>query len=420
VTHVPEDHIMQAVSVPLVARLFASVGWAATIVGAIGAITLRAVDPVPIVQDAFGFSDVALVGFVVMGVAFASVGALLVLRRPQNAVGWCMVLTGVGHAAGVFAAAVTFSLVAIDTPSASQAAQFSGWVTGALVTVGGVLLVSIAFIFPTGRGHTPAWDRVVRMSLIIAPIPVLMLLTQPGPLHIFSTIENPFGFGPDLRSVAGMQFSIVVSAATLLFPPVLVWSLTSRYRLAGHIERQQVKWFALAIAVSVGGLAFAAVGAAISRNPPEAGLAIFGFAGALIPLAIGVAILRYRLYDIDRILSRTIAYAVVTGTLGAIFAALLLWLGGIMATVSGGETIAVATSTLAAAALFQPVRGRVQRAVDRRFDRSRYDADLTVRTFAARLRDDLDLSAVSSEIVATASSAVRPATASVWLRGTSR
>ncbi len=402
------------------ARPLAGVGWVVTIVGAVGAITLRVVDPVPIVQDAFGFTDVALVGFVVMGVAFASVGALLVLRRPQNAVGWCMVLTGVGHAAGVFAAAATFSLVAIGTQSALRAAQFSGWVTGALVTVGGVLLVSIAFIFPTGRGHTPAWDRVVRLSLILAPIPVLMLLLQPGPLHIFSTIENPFGFGPDLRSVAGLQFSIVVSAATLLFPPVLVWSLISRYRLAGPIERQQVKWFALAIAVSVGGLAFAAVGAAISRNPPEAGLAIFGFAGALIPLAIGIAVMRYRLYDIDRILSRTIGYAIVTGTLGVIFAALLLSLTGIMTAVAGGETVAVAASTLVAFALFQPVRRRVQRTVDQRFDRSRYDADLTVRTFAARLRGDLDLGTVRAEIVATATSAVRPAAAGVWLRGEPR
>jgi hypothetical protein len=402
------------------ARPLAGVGWVATMVGAVGAITLRVVDPVPIVPDAFGFTDVALVGFVVMGVAFASVGALLVMRRPQNAVGWCMVLTGFGHAAGVFAAAGTFSLVAIDTQSALRAAQFSGWVTGVLVTVGGVLLVSIAFIFPTGRGHTPAWDRVVRLSLILAPIPVLMLLLQPGPLHIFSAIENPFGFGPDLRSVAGLQFSIVVSAATLLFPPVLVWSLISRFRLAGPIERQQLKWFALAIAVSVGGLAFAAVGAAISRNPPEAGLAIFGFAGALIPLAIGIAVMRYRLYDIDRILTRTIGYAIVTGTLGVIFAALLLSLTGIMTAVAGGETVAVAASTLVAFAMFQPVRSRVQRGVDQRFDRSRYDADLTVRTFAARLRGDLDLGTVRAEVVATATSAVRPAAAGLWLRGESR
>jgi hypothetical protein len=406
--------------VPLAARIFVALGWAASLVTGIGAIGLRIIDPAPMVEDTYGFSDVALVGFVVMGIAFASVGSLLVIRRPRNAIGWCMVVTGVGHAAGVFAAAATSSLLAIDTQSALRAAQFSAWVTGFLVTVGGVFLVGIAFIFPTGRGQTHRWDRLVRAFPIVGPIPVLMLVLQPGPLHIVSSIENPFGVGPDWRLVAGVQFSTVVSVAVLLFPPFMVWSLISRYRLAGSIERQQLKWFALAIAVSVGGMAVAAVGAAVSRNPPEAGLAVFGFAGALVPVAIGIAILRYRLYDIDRLISRTIAYAVVTGTLGVIFGSLLLSMTSVMAAVSGGETVAVATSTLAASALFQPVRRRVQRAVDRRFDRSRYDADLTVRAFAARLRDDLDLTAVGAEIVGTASSAVRPTTASIWLRGASR
>jgi hypothetical protein len=162
------------------------------------------------------------------------------------------------------------------------------------------------------------------------------------------------------------------------------------------------------------------VSAVVSNDPPEAGLAVFGFAGALVPAAIGIAILRHHLYDIDRIISRTIAYAIVTGTLGAVFGVLLLSLTSLMATVAGGETIAVAGSTLAASALFQPVRRWVQRQVDRRFDRSRYDADLTVQSFAARLRDDLDLSAVRAEIVGTASSAVRPTTAGIWLRGASR
>jgi hypothetical protein len=199
-----------------------------------------------------------------------------------------------------------------------------------------------------------------------------------------------------------------------------VWSLASRYRLGGVTERQQLKWFALAIAVSTGAVSAAGLGAVVSDDVPEAGLAVFGFAGALVPVAIGIAILRNHLYDIDRILSRTIGYAIVTGTLGVIFAALLLSLSSVTATVAGGETIAVAASTLAAFALFQPVRRRVQRAVDRRFDRSRYDADLTVRTFAARLRDDLDLETVRAEIAGTASVAVRPTSASVWLRGTSR
>lgn len=406
-------------AVPLAARIFAAAGLIATLVGAIGAVALRIVDPVPAIPDTFGFSDVALVAFEVMGVTFASVGSLLVVRRPRNAIGWCMVLIGIGYGLGGTSSAVTFSLSAIDTEWAREATRFAGWLTVFLTTLGGILF-AVGFIFPTGRGHTPRWDRFVRIIAISWPISLAMVVFQPGPLNIFPTIENPMGFGPDLRPLLGAQFSRIFLAGLPVALSALAWSLISRYRQAGVTERQQLKWFALAIGVCISGVSVAGVSAVVSNDPPEAGLAVFGFAGALVPVAIGIAILRHHLYDIDRIISRSIAYVIVTGTIGVVFAGLLLSLTGVMATVAGGETIAVAGSTLAASAMFQPVRRRVQRQVDRRFDRSSYDADLTVRTFAARLRDDLDLSAVRAEIVGTASSAVRPTTASIWLRGSSR
>ena len=405
--------------ISLAARIFAIVGLVVAVVGAIAAVTLRMVDPVTAIPDPFGFTDVALVGFEVMGVAFASVGSLLVIRRPRNAIGWSMVVIGVGYAVGGALAAATFSLSAIGSETATGAARYAGWLTVALTTLGGTMF-AVGYMFPTGRGHTPRWDRFIRSCAIAWPIGLFAIVFQPGPLNIFPTIENPMGFGPDLRPLLGVQFSRLVLAGLPVLLVTLVWSLVSRYRLAGVIERQQLKWFALAIAVSIGALSVAGVGAVVSDDPPEAGLALFGFAGALVPVAIGIAILRNHLYDIDRIISRTIGYAIVTGTLGVIFAAFLLSLSGVTATVAGGETIAVAASTLAAFALFQPVRRRVQRAVDRRFDRSRYDADLTVRTFAARLRDDLDLETVRAEIAGTASVAVRPTSASVWLREASR
>ncbi len=205
----------------------------------------------------------------------------------------------------------------------------------------------------------------------------------------------------------------------MLFP-VLVLSIVSRYRMSDRIGRQQLKWFILAFVVALAGMTAAAAGALISDEPPEAGLVVFGFAGALVPLAIGIAILRYNLYDIDRLISRTIAYGAVTGILGAIFVATILSLQGLLAPFTREQTVPVAASTLAVFALFQPVRRWVQRAVDQRFDRARYDADQTVRTFAERLRDDLDLGTVSTEIVMTARATVRPASASVWLRGSDR
>ena len=395
---------------------YAMVGWLAALIGAAGGIVLRVIDPAPMIPDALGAGDLTMLSIVFLGVTFASVGALLVVRRPENAVGWWMVLIGASNALAGLSGAITFSAVA-DGPSRAATAGAAAWLTNLLLVLGSLAL-GLGFIFPTGRGHTAAWDRFVRAgALTLGAMFVVLILIRPGPLQIFASIENPFGFGPDVRTVLGLPTStLVVASAAFLFP-VFVLSVVSRYRMSDRIGRQQLKWFILAQVVSLGGMAAAATGALIGDRPPEVGMVVFGFAGALVPVAIGIAILRYRLYAIDRIISRTIAYAAVTATIGVIFATLLLALTALTASVAGGETIAVAASTLAAFALFQPVRGRVQRAVDRRFDRSRYDADMAVRTFAGRLRDDIDIGAVCREIVDTASAAVRPATADVWLRG---
>jgi hypothetical protein len=398
---------------------YATVGWLAAMIGAAGAIVLRIVDPAPVIPDELGVGEMAMLGFDFLGVTFASVGALLVVRRPENAVGWCMVLIGSSNALGGLTGAITFSAVA-DGPAGAATAGVAGWLTNLFIMVGSLVL-PLGFIFPTGRGHTAAWDQFVRAgALALLAMLVVLVLIRPGPLQIFASIENPFGFGPDVRTVFGAQTSTLIVASPALLFPVVVLSIVSRYRMSDRIGRQQLKWFILALVVTLAGMTVAAAGALISDEPPEAGLVVFGFAGALVPVAIGIAILRYNLYDIDRLISRTIAYAAVTGILGAIFVGTILALQGLLASFTKEQTIPVAASTLAVFALFQPVRGRVQSAVDQRFDRTRYDADQTVRTFAERLRDDLDLGTVSTEIVKTASATVRPTTASVWLRGSGR
>ena len=401
------------------ARPYAIVGCLATLAGAVGAIALRIADPVPFVADTFGFGDLALVGFEALGVTFALVGALLVVRRPENAVGWCMVAIGAGNALAGLTAAVTSSAVA-DGPAGAATAGLAGWLTVLFTMIGG-LVFGLGFIYPTGRGQTPGWDRLVRVGAVAFPfLVVLLFLLRPGPLQVFPTIDNPFGVGPDFRSALGPQISALIGATSVLFVPVLALSLVSRYRMSDTIGRQQLKWFVLALLVALSGVAVAGIGALIVDEPPAAGLVIFGFGGALVPVAIGIAILRYHLYDIDRLISRTIVYGAVTGILSAVFMGAVLALQTLLAPFMKEQTIAVAASTLAVFALFQPLRRRVQRAVDRRFDRTRYDADQTVRTFAARLRGDLDLGTVSAEIVGTATSAVRPTMASIWLRGRSR
>jgi hypothetical protein len=397
------------------ARAFAVAGSVTALGGAVAAFALRIIDPVPLLPGVFGFGPTALVGMEALGVTFAAVGALLVIRRPGNAVGWCMVLIGDGYALGGFSAAITGSAVA-DGPAGAATAALAGWFTVFFTTIGG-LVFGLGFIFPTGRGHNPAWDRFLRLVAIWFPVTAIFIfLIRPGPLHLFSTIDNPFGFGPDLRPFLGPNVSQSLAAFSAVIVPVLAFSLVSRYRMADTIGRQQLKWFVLAILVTIVGVGVAAVGAVLSNEPPEAGLVVFGFAGSLVPVAVGIAILRHGLYDIDRLISRTLAYAAVTAVLAAVFGVAALSLGLVLSSFGEGQTIAVAGSTLLVAALFGPLRRRAQAIIDRRFDRARYDAALTVQMMTARLRDDVDLGRVEADVLGVVDRTFHPTTAGLWLR----
>jgi hypothetical protein len=397
------------------ARPYAALGLLAVLAGAVGTIALRIVDPVPLLPGVFGFGPTALVGLELLGVTFASVGAVLVVRRPANAVGWCMVLIGVGYALGGLSAAITGSAVA-DGRAGAATARLAGWCTVFFTTIGG-LVFGLGLIFPTGRGHTPAWDRVLRIGAFAFPISFIFLfLIRPGRLHLFTTIDNPFGVGPDLQPLFGPNVSQGVSAWVGVFVPFLALSMVSRYRMADAVGRQQLKWFALAQLVTVAGVGLAALGAVLSNSPPEAGLVMFGFAGALVPIAIGIAILRHGLYNIDRLISRTLAYAAVTAVLAAVFGVAVLSLGVALSSFAEGQTIAVAGSTLLVAALFGPLRRRAQALVDRRFDRSSYDASVTLQAMTARLRDDVDLDRVEADVLGVVDRTFHPVFAGLWLR----
>ncbi len=218
-------------------------------------------------------------------------------------------------------------------------------------------------------------------------------------------MQNPAG----LTGPAGNIFKIIGLGGELLIPATglaAVLSLAFRYRCASMAERAQLKWLVYAGAlVVVASLA----GAPAANNLQNA---LLSGAIALVPVAIGIAVLRYRLYDIDRIISRTLAYAIITGLLAGIYAGLVL----LATQVLGLHTpVAVAAATLAAAALFNPARRRVQRAVDRRFNRARYDADQTVMAFADRLKDEVDLDSVHGDLAQAVSRALEPAHLSVWV-----
>ena len=396
----------------LVIRAVALTGWAAAVLGGIAALAIRAVDPAPIVDNTFGMSPPGLVAFVVFGISWATVGALLMIRVPDNIVGAVMTIIGAGYALSILAAAVTFSASAAGDANLAQAAAW--WTV--LLSSTGALTLYLAFIFPTGRGHTPAWDTVGRLFLAMLTIVFVWLLVQPGRLHLFPTIDNPITGGPDLRPLLGpIPFRTMVGGSVLV-APVVVAAVVSRYRAADVVQRLQLKWAFAALAISLSSLLLTSVsgtGGGTSGVP----LAVYAATSSLVPVAIGIAILKRHLYEIDRLISRTLSWAIITAVLLAVFAVGVLVLQSVLAGFTRNATLAVAGSTLATFALFQPLRRRVQRLVDRRFDRARFDAELTAAAFAERMRVEVEINALAIDLLDTIDEAVKPASRGLWLRG---
>ena len=394
-------------------RTFALVGLGLAIFGAIGTGLLHFRFSIP-VAGAFGFGKPAMVGYVISGLTWASIGALLVWRRPQNAVGWLLVLVGAGYALSQFTVSLTFLFLAEHTAQGDQRAQIAGWVTVLLQLVA-ILQVAIGFVFPTGRAQSPGWARFMRLFWALAGVFVVISLTQPGSLQLIPGVDNPVGIGPDLRD--GRPIAPILALWTLIGFVALGFSMVSRYRMADRIERVQMKWFVLALGFSATALGVATMESVFMHGPVSGNsLTVYVFSGAVVPVAIGIAILRYHLYDIDRIISRTLGYGVVTGLLAAMFAVTAIGLSAVLGSLAQGESLAVAAATLVVVGLFGPLRRRAQSVVDRRFDRSRYDASLTVQALTARLRDDVDIDRVRTDVLGVVEQTFHPVVAGLWLR----
>jgi hypothetical protein len=401
--------------------LVASIGLPLAVVGGIGGLLLRIVWPAPILPTTFGVGPNALIAIAVLGITWSTVGALLAIRRRENPVGSLMILVGCGLALSVLTVAVAFAAMAEGTRTGRDIASLAGALT-ALLTPILVFVFYLPFIFPTGRGHTARWDAIGRIWLGLALVIAALLVLQPGDVHLLPGIHNPVGLGPDLRPIFGERFVAGIDAAAIVvLSPFLVLSVASRYRQAGTIERQQLKWYIVATAVTVGAGLLMFIVATISPGPVgEIPLTVFGLAGLTVPVAIGIAILRYRLYEIDRIVSRTIAYGLVSAILAAVFGGVIVSLSAAFSSFAQGETIAVAVSTMTAFAAFQPVLRRVRREVDRRFDRAGYDAERTIATFSDRMRDEIDLAQLSMELDTTIRDAIAPRSIGIWLRASRR
>ena len=337
---------------------------------------------------------------------YATIGLVLSSRRPANPIGWLYAAAGLAWSLSIPAEPWLSRLVVEQRPLplAAQAAAVYGEFNWAPATVLGVTLP--ALLVPDGRLRSRRWRPVAAAGVAAAALVLVGDGLAPARLEDLP-IANPFG----LTGPAGTIADLTAGVGIILWVATMVASLACvvlRFRSSTGVERQQLRWVVAGAAAAVAGLL---AGAAV----PQGGVlsAILYAMVLCIPLGVAVAVLRYRLWDLDRLVSRTVTYALVTGLLILPYL-LILPLVTRLAGDAGG--LAVAAATLTAVALFTPLRRRTQDLVDRRFNRRRYDAARTVEAFAVRLRDQVDLDALSAELLTVVDQTVQPTQASLWLR----
>ena len=354
--------------------------------------------------------------FLLAFAAFMAVGAVIVAHRPGNAVGWIFsaigLLTATGMLAGEYAARAD-----VGRPGARPGGVLAAWyISWYWYPTLALVLVFTLLLFPTGRLPSARW-RPVAVAAGVATVGVTALSAlTPTLVDENYTVRNPIGLAwvqdPEQTAVGAVLFGLL-----LVCMVAAALSLVLRFRRAQGVERQQLKW------VTYAGALMVLFGLVPELLPATAKVseALWGLGAILVPVAAGIAILRYRLYDIDRLINRTLVYAALSALLGAVYAAVVLVLGQGFGGV-GGEppSWAVAAATLAVAVLFQPARRRIQQVVDRRFDRRKYDAAKTVEAFSARLRDEIDLDTLLAELLAVVNQTMQPTKASLWLRSPTR
>jgi hypothetical protein len=348
-----------------------------------------------------------LLAFIVAFVSLPVAGVVLAILRPRNPIGWLQLVSGIGFTFIGFAP--VYVAASVDLGLELVGYRLVDWVTPFMQNLAWILVVFyIPLLFPDGRLPGPRWKP---FALVVTGLVALMLATLlvvdrpdmgrnlPLPLELEGSLAAAGNLSYDvLGPVPGFGVALALAAVIV------------RYRRSRGMERQQMKWFLAAVALLLTATLLATLTTALW------GVFAFLVSLAFLPVAIGIAVLRYRLYDIDRLISRTIGWALVTGVLAAVFVGVVLALQALLAGFTQGETLAVAASTLAALALFQPLRRRIQVAVDRRFDRTRHDGQQLVGAFGERLRDETDLEIIRAEVPATVDAAVRPATVGLWLR----
>jgi hypothetical protein len=355
-------------------------------------------------------------GILLFAVVFGTVGAVICRRRPRHRIGWLFLVCGLLSATQGFATSYVEAGVFAVNGDLPLIPAFGWLLTWIWVPAIGLATIGLPLLFPDGRLVSPAWRPVGIFAVASLGVQSVAFAVAPGPISQAVFLDNPLGLSGVDQSASVFYLAFIGWPVAVV---LAVASLVIRWRRAEREARQQLKWLALAglltlaavVAYTVALLTAGLNGGDVKVTEVGVTLAILS-----IPIATGLAILRYRLYEIDRIISRTIGWAVVTGILVAVFVGLVVALQTVLAPITNENTLAVAASTLVAFALFQPLRRRVQRAVDRRFDRARYDGERVVASFAGRLRDQVDLGSLELEVARVAFDTVRPTRATVWLR----
>jgi hypothetical protein len=355
--------------------------------------------------------------------AFPLVGALIASKRPKNAVGWlCLAvgalwaLSGVFDYYGYYGAATPGSV-----PFPVVAAGISDWIW---VPAVGLLGTYVLLLFPDGRLPSKRWRPLAWLSGAVILLLSVGVMLAPGPLDNLGGVRNPFGIeGADWLTVAAFVLLPLLPLCML----ASALSLVLRYRRSGGEERQQIKWiaFAASVVVVVYAIAMIASFAFPAESWTTAGsvwwLNLLTYAVlssfTLVPIAVGIAVLKYRLYEIDIIINRALVYVSLTAILVALYLGGVVLLQRLFVLLTGQRsTLAVVASTLLIAALFNPMRHRIQAFIDRRFYRRKYDAAKTLESFSAKLRDETDLDALSDNLVVAVRETMQPARVSLWLR----
>lgn len=340
------------------------------------------------------------------GIAFTLVGAVVAIRRPTNIVGWLLLVNGVAWSLTELEFEYAVYAV-VGRPEPLAAGMLAAWLCSWQWTISVGAYPALLVLFPDGRLSGLGRRAVILVTIVVTALLAFEFAFRPGPLQLASFIDNPVT--PMPNAVVG---AAGIVALTLTVPMALgaIALLVRRFQRSTGIERQQLKWLAYAAfpVVTLGPLSSVIPGKPIQILSAIAQLAV--------PAAIGVAVLRYRLYDIDVLINRTLVYGATSALIAIAFFGGIIVLQALLGPLTSGSEVAVAISTLASVALFQPLRARVQTAVDRRFYRSRYDAAQTLDAFSVRLRDEVDIDAVRAELVDAVTRTVQPVHASVWLR----